>query len=93
MTQIADDFGAGRGQADAKYPAVHYMNADAGIKSWLFTLDHKRISLMYLVLTTVFLPGRRPVRRWPCGSSTSRPIAPSWARTPTTGCSPSTAWS
>jgi cytochrome c oxidase subunit 1 len=53
MTQIADDFGAGRGQADAKYPAVHYMNADAGIKSWLLTLDHKRIALMYLAFTTL----------------------------------------
>jgi cytochrome c oxidase subunit 1 len=30
------------------------MNADAGIKSWLLTLDHKRIALMYLVLTSVF---------------------------------------
>ncbi|HEY0708131.1 MAG TPA: cbb3-type cytochrome c oxidase subunit I, partial [Polyangia bacterium] len=36
-------------------PAVHYMNADRGIKSWLFTLDHKRIALMYLVLTTLAL--------------------------------------
>src|SRR5689334_22322037 len=38
----------------AKLPAVHFMNADRGIKSWLFTLDHKRISLMYLVLTSIF---------------------------------------
>ena len=53
MTQMADDFGAGRGEPGAKYPAVHYMNADAGIKSWLFTLDHKRIALMYLVFTTL----------------------------------------
>src|SRR5262245_44670888 len=37
----------------AKYPAVHYMNADAGITSWFLTLDHKRIALMYLVLTTL----------------------------------------
>src|SRR6185295_15540697 len=42
----------------AKYPAVHYMNADAGIKSWFLTLDHKRIALMYLVFTTLaFLIG------------------------------------
>ena len=36
-------------------PAVSYLNADRGIKSWLLTLDHKRIALMYLVLTTVAL--------------------------------------
>ena len=42
----------------AVYPAVHYMNADAGIKSWFLTLDHKRIALMYLVLTSLaFLVG------------------------------------
>src|SRR5439155_4374258 len=44
--------------ADAKYPAVHYMNADRGIMSWFLTLDHKRIALMYFVLTSVaFLLG------------------------------------
>ncbi len=36
-------------------PKVHYINADRGLKSWLFTLDHKRIALMYFVLTTVAL--------------------------------------
>jgi cytochrome c oxidase subunit 1 len=36
-------------------PEVSYLNADRGIKSWLLTLDHKRIALMYLVLTTVAL--------------------------------------
>jgi cytochrome c oxidase subunit 1 len=36
-------------------PTVTYLNADRTIKSWLFTLDHKRIALMYLVLTTVSL--------------------------------------
>ena len=30
-------------------PAVNYLNADRGVKSWLFTLDHKRIGVMYLV--------------------------------------------
>src|SRR4051812_20068100 len=39
-------------------PEVNYINADRGIKSWLLTLDHKRIALMYLVLTmTAFLLG------------------------------------
>jgi cytochrome c oxidase subunit 1 len=36
-------------------PAISYLNADRGIMSWLLTLDHKRISLMYLVLTSVAL--------------------------------------
>src|SRR5688572_3810479 len=36
-------------------PAISYLNADRGIKSWLLTLDHKRIALMYLVLTTIAL--------------------------------------
>jgi cytochrome c oxidase subunit 1 len=36
-------------------PEITYLNADRGIKSWLLTLDHKRIALMYLVLTTVAL--------------------------------------
>ena len=35
-------------------PRVHaprnYLNADYGWKSWLFTLDHKRIALLYLSL-------------------------------------------
>src|SRR5687767_11470368 len=36
-------------------PAINYLNHDRGIKSWLITLDHKRIALMYLVLTTAAL--------------------------------------
>ena len=27
---------------------VNYLNASYGIKSWLLTLDHKRIGLLYL---------------------------------------------
>ncbi|MGM0577291.1 MAG: cytochrome c oxidase subunit I [Myxococcota bacterium] len=36
-----------------------YLEAERGIKSWLFTLDHKRIGIMYLVsvLTTFMLGG------------------------------------
>ena len=26
----------------------HYLNCSHGIKSWLFTLDHKRIGVMYM---------------------------------------------
>ncbi len=32
----------------------HYLNTDYGIRSWLFTTDHKRIALLYLVTITVF---------------------------------------
>jgi cytochrome c oxidase subunit 1 len=39
-------------------PRVHaqrnYLNADYGWRSWLFTLDHKRIALLYMVSVTFF---------------------------------------
>jgi len=39
-------------------PEVNYLNADKGIKSWLFTLDHKRIGLLYLFsIMAAFLLG------------------------------------
>jgi cytochrome c oxidase subunit 1 len=41
--------------AEPVLPEVSYLNADRGIRSWLLTLDHKRIALMYLVLTTAAL--------------------------------------
>ena len=34
----------------ATYAEVNYLNEGKGIKSWLLTLDHKRIGLMYLFL-------------------------------------------
>ena len=33
---------------------VSYLSASYGIKSWLLTLDHKRVGILYLVMTTVF---------------------------------------
>jgi cytochrome c oxidase subunit 1 len=38
---------------------VNYLNATRGFMSWFFTLDHKRIGLMYLgsILTSFFLGG------------------------------------
>jgi cytochrome c oxidase subunit 1 len=37
---------------------VHYLNASYGIRSWLFTTDHKRIALLYLgSITFMFLVG------------------------------------
>ncbi len=35
-------------------PREHYLNNGYGIKSWLFTLDHKRIALLYLASITLF---------------------------------------
>src|SRR5687767_15318654 len=35
-------------------PRTHYLNANYGIKSWLLTVDHKRIGLLYLASVTVF---------------------------------------
>jgi cytochrome c oxidase subunit I len=32
---------------------VHYLNDGYGVKSWLFTTDHKRIALLYLVSVTL----------------------------------------
>jgi cytochrome c oxidase subunit I len=34
-------------------PEKNYLNAEYGLKSWLLTLDHKRIALLYL-FTTIF---------------------------------------
>ena len=40
------------------YPAVNYLNADRGVWSWLTTVDHKRIAIMYLVSVLIaFLLG------------------------------------
>jgi len=33
---------------------VNYLNADYGWKSWLFTIDHKRIALLYLASITFY---------------------------------------
>src|ERR1041384_5051210 len=36
----------------------NYINAEYGIRSWLFTTDHKRIALLYLVsITAMFFVG------------------------------------
>jgi cytochrome c oxidase subunit I len=40
--------------AAPQLPRQHYMNVDYGIRSWLFTTDHKRIALMYLASVTFF---------------------------------------
>lgn len=35
-------------------PRTHYLNVAFGVKSWLFTLDHKRIGVLYMVSVTLF---------------------------------------
>ena len=40
----------------------NYLNAESGILSWLGTRDHKRIGVMYLVLTAVALAVFRRVK-------------------------------
>jgi cytochrome c oxidase subunit 1 len=35
-------------------PAPNYLNSSYGVASWLFTTDHKRIALLYLVSITIF---------------------------------------
>jgi cytochrome c oxidase subunit 1 len=40
-------------------PRVNYLNVSYGVRSWLFTLDHKRIAILYLISVTLmfFLGG------------------------------------
>src|SRR5438270_8215136 len=44
--------------ADITTPAVmpeeHYINADHSLKSWLLTVDHKRIAILYMLTITFF---------------------------------------
>ena len=32
----------------------NYLNAEYGIKSWLLTMDHKRVGILYLIVLTLF---------------------------------------
>jgi len=40
-----------------------YLNETYGIKSWLFTLDHKRIGILYLITLAAFFCGWRCFRQ------------------------------
>jgi cytochrome c oxidase subunit 1 len=40
--------------APAAEPAINYLNAKHTVRSWLLTLDHKRIGMLYLVSILVF---------------------------------------
>ena len=70
------------GEVPSGMPPVNYLNADRGVWSWLTTIDHKRIGIMYLVsVLLAFLAGwivpMRDARKvwrtsaWPVVSSTS----------------------
>lgn len=43
----------------ADFAATNYLNQDKGIKSWLLTLDHKRIGILYLysIMISFFIGG------------------------------------
>ena len=45
-TTVAETVGNGR--------PSNYLNASYGIKSWLLTMDHKRVGILYLVVLTMF---------------------------------------
>jgi len=68
----------------------NYLSHGHGLRSWLLTLDHKRIALMYLVsiLASFFLGG---IFALLIRTELLTPSAPSWTPTPTTRCSPCTA--
>ena len=36
------------------HPEENYLNCKKGLKSWLFTVDHKRIGIMYLIAVLFF---------------------------------------
>ncbi|MFT3787487.1 MAG: cbb3-type cytochrome c oxidase subunit I [Tepidisphaeraceae bacterium] len=58
MSQIATPAGV-TGEIPSPTPGVNYLNHSKGILSWLLTLDHKRIGLMYMVaiLAAFFIGG------------------------------------
>jgi cytochrome c oxidase subunit 1 len=41
--------------ADAVLPEVSYLNHDTSLRSWIFTHDHKRIGVIFLILTALAL--------------------------------------
>ena len=50
--------GSHRGVDTPRSPARNYLNIHYGVKSWLLTLDHKRIAVLYLVsITLMFFVG------------------------------------
>ena len=81
--------------AVATHEAPNYLTHETGWKSWAFTLDHKRIGVMYLIAIAALVPARAASSRCSSASSSRSRARPSWARTRTTRSSRSTArsWS
>ncbi|HEY3283779.1 MAG TPA: cytochrome c oxidase subunit I [Armatimonadota bacterium] len=53
-----DRQGAPEPKALEVIPREHYLNVEYGWKSWLFTFDHKRIGILYLIsITLMFFVG------------------------------------
>lgn len=44
----------GQGAAEHPHREKNYLNADHTLKSWLLTVDHKRIGILYLISVTFF---------------------------------------
>jgi cytochrome c oxidase subunit 1 len=59
LSQLGEDSVDLPGAASGPGAPVNYLNVDRGLRSWLFTLDHKRIGIMYLasVILTFLLGG------------------------------------
>ena len=60
MSAIPANLAGGHAHADESHGhGDNYLNHERGILSWLFTLDHKRIGLMYMmaVLTAFAIGG------------------------------------
>ena len=47
---------------------TNYLNCTRGIKSWLLTMDHKRIAILYLIGISIFfylvLSGISTIKKW-----------------------------
>lgn len=54
MAQLAIERRADFPERDYTAPKVHYINWQHTVASWLFSLDHKRICILYLVSISVF---------------------------------------
>ncbi len=69
----------------------NYLNAEYGWKSWLFTTDHKRIAVLYLIsISVMFALGGVFADADPPGAADARRAICS-VPTPTTSSSPCTA--
>ena len=53
---------AGSVIGDRPRPAKNYLNETKGIWSWMTTVDHKRIGIMYLVARLLRVPDGRHLR-------------------------------